>query len=98
MNRSDVFNKFKESDGKFKASLQSDAKGMLSLFEATHLSMHGEDILDEAYTFTKEYLESSAVELFPTLIKYISSALEQPLWYAIVDHLMNFSGSKLIPN
>ncbi|EEF48737.1 Casbene synthase, chloroplast precursor, putative [Ricinus communis] len=77
---SNVFHKFTDSHGKFKASLLSDAKGMLSLFEASHLSMHGEDILDEAFAFTKDYLESSAVDqyLCPNLQKHITNALEQP--------------------
>ncbi|EEF48743.1 casbene synthase, chloroplastic-like isoform X2 [Ricinus communis] len=75
---SDVFSKFKDSDGKFKESLRGDAKGMLSLFEASHLSVHGEDILEEAFAFTKDYLQSSAVELFPNLKRHITNALEQP--------------------
>nr|ADB90272.1 casbene synthase [Triadica sebifera] len=74
----DVFNKFKDSDGKFKSSLLSDVKGMLSLYEATHLSLPGEDILDQALAFTKQYLESSAVESFPNLGSHIINALEQP--------------------
>ena len=32
-------------------SLNSDVRGMLSLYEATHLRVHGEDILDEALAF-----------------------------------------------
>ncbi|XP_060672620.1 sesquiterpene synthase 2-like [Ziziphus jujuba] len=44
----DVFNKFKDGDGEFKASLTVDIPSMLSLYEAAHLRMHGEEILDEA--------------------------------------------------
>ncbi|XP_037497536.1 casbene synthase, chloroplastic-like [Jatropha curcas] len=76
---SDVFNKFKDSDGKFKESLLNDIKGILSLFEATHVSMPNEPILDEALAFTKAFLESSAVKSFPNFAKHISSALEQPV-------------------
>ncbi|KDP25763.1 hypothetical protein JCGZ_23933 [Jatropha curcas] len=76
---SDVFNKFKDSDGKFKESLLSDVKGILSLFEATHLSMPNESILDEALAFTKAFLEFSAVESFPDFAKHITIALEQPV-------------------
>ncbi|KDP42348.1 hypothetical protein JCGZ_02821 [Jatropha curcas] len=76
---SDVFNKFKDRDGKFKESLLSDVKGILSLFEATHLSMPNEAILDEAFAFTKAFLESSAVKSFPNFARHIGSALEQPV-------------------
>ncbi|XP_065864801.1 casbene synthase, chloroplastic-like [Euphorbia lathyris] len=74
----DVFNKFKDTDGKFKSSLLNDAKGLLSLYEATHLSIPGEDILDEAYDFSKAFLQSSAIESFPDLKQHITNALEQP--------------------
>ncbi|MBZ5797691.1 hypothetical protein K8353_47550, partial [Burkholderia contaminans] len=49
---SDVFNKFKDSQGNSKKSLIENPKGMLSLYEAAHLRDHGEDILDEALDFT----------------------------------------------
>ncbi|WCJ37107.1 Terpenoid cyclases/Protein prenyltransferases superfamily protein [Euphorbia peplus] len=75
----DVFNKFKGIDGKFKSSLLMDPKGLLSLFEATHLSLPGEDILDEAFDFSKAFLQSPEIESsFPELNNQISNALEQP--------------------
>jgi len=33
---------------------------MLSLYEATHIMVHGEDILEEAFAFTTTHLESIA--------------------------------------
>ncbi|KAM7486315.1 hypothetical protein LguiA_002324 [Lonicera macranthoides] len=53
----DVFNKFKNSEGKFKESLISDTEGLLSLYESAHLRVHEEDILDEALEFTTAHLE-----------------------------------------
>ncbi|KAK1310289.1 putative terpene synthase 2 [Acorus calamus] len=53
---SDGFNKFTNEHGKFNDSLNSDAKGLLSLYEAAHLALPGEDILDEAVAFTMHYL------------------------------------------
>ncbi|KAM7486333.1 hypothetical protein LguiA_002342 [Lonicera macranthoides] len=53
----DVFNKFKNSEGKFKESLISDMQGLLSLYESAHLRVHEEDILDEALEFTTSHLE-----------------------------------------
>lgn len=79
-NASGVFNKFKDHDGNFKESLTSDARGMLSLYEATHLRVHGEDILEEALTFTTAHLKSMAApNLDQNLAKHINDALEQPL-------------------
>ncbi|GAY33715.1 hypothetical protein CUMW_284360, partial [Citrus unshiu] len=54
----DVFEKFKDDDGKFKASLTNDVEGMLSLYEVAHLAIPGEDILDEAIVFTTTHLKS----------------------------------------
>ncbi|KAJ4724609.1 Terpene synthase [Melia azedarach] len=79
----DVFNKFKDENGKFKESLICDVKGMLSLYQATHLSMHGEDILDEALAFTTGHLPSLATNSSPHLAKHICEALEQPFYTGI---------------
>ncbi|KAJ4724631.1 Terpene synthase [Melia azedarach] len=75
-----VFNKFKESDGKFKESLIGDVRGMLSLYEATQLRVHEEDVLEEALTFTMSHLKkiSLASDTRPQLVKYIMEGLEQP--------------------
>ncbi|KAM7493649.1 hypothetical protein LguiB_028258 [Lonicera macranthoides] len=53
----DVFNKFKDSKGKFKESLINDTQGLLSLYESAHLRVHEEDILDEALEFATAHLE-----------------------------------------
>ncbi|XWS09881.1 hypothetical protein CRYUN_Cryun39dG0027700 [Craigia yunnanensis] len=51
------FNKFKDEKGNFKKSLISDVKGSLELFEAAHLRVHGENILEEALAFTSFHLK-----------------------------------------
>ncbi|KAH7560637.1 hypothetical protein JRO89_XS10G0058400 [Xanthoceras sorbifolium] len=75
---SSVFNKFKDNDGKFKEALTNDAKGMLSLYEATQLRVHGEDVLEEALAFTKTHLKSLAYKSSPHLAKQINKALKIP--------------------
>ncbi|GLU10344.1 hypothetical protein SLE2022_271570 [Rubroshorea leprosula] len=50
---SEVFKKFMDMDGKFKADLGSDVPGLLSLYEAAHLGLQGEEILDEALPLWK---------------------------------------------
>ncbi|XP_062162911.1 (-)-germacrene D synthase-like [Alnus glutinosa] len=73
------FAKFTDSKGKFKESLINDARGMLSLYEAAHLRVHGEDILDEALVFTTTHLEAVAPHLSPPLATEVSHALKQPI-------------------
>ncbi|KAM7506355.1 hypothetical protein LguiB_005259 [Lonicera macranthoides] len=75
----DVFNRFKDSNGKFREALIGDAKGMLSLYEATHVRTRGEAILDEAFAFTKSHLESMATRLTPFFANQVIHALKQPL-------------------
>nr|QWQ79565.1 TPS7 [Juglans sigillata] len=52
----DVFNKFKDEKSQFKASLSANIPGLLAFYEATHLRVHGEEILDEALSFTTTQL------------------------------------------
>ncbi|XP_068340232.1 (-)-germacrene D synthase-like [Pyrus communis] len=77
----DLFNKFKDGNGNFKGSLVDDVVGLLSLYEATHLRIHGEEILDEALTFSTTNLESATFRLSPPtpLAKAVTHALNQPL-------------------
>nr|UJH94381.1 multiple sesquiterpene synthase [Zanthoxylum ailanthoides] len=75
----DVFDKFKDGQGKFKESLVNDVHGMLSLYEASHLGIRGEDILDEALAFTTSHLESMVTQVSPQLADQILHALNRPL-------------------
>ncbi|CAL1378131.1 unnamed protein product [Linum trigynum] len=54
----DVFGKFKDvKTGEFKESLRCNVRGILSLYEASHLRLHGEPILEEALAFSKSTLQ-----------------------------------------
>ncbi|XP_058219951.1 (-)-germacrene D synthase-like isoform X2 [Rhododendron vialii] len=76
----DVFNKFKDDEGKFKKSLIGDVRGLLSLYEATHLRVHQEDILDEALEFTTTHLNSALPNLSNNPIAaQVVHALDQPI-------------------
>ncbi|KAM3290181.1 vetispiradiene synthase 3 isoform X2 [Capsicum chacoense] len=76
---SDHFNQFKDNNGKFKEALLTDAKGLLSLYEAAYVRKHGDDILDEALIFAKSHLERITPILESTLEKQVTHALMQPL-------------------
>ncbi|KAG5537079.1 hypothetical protein RHGRI_024505 [Rhododendron griersonianum] len=76
----DVFNKLKDNEGKFKESLFGDVRGLLSLYEATFLSIHQEDILDEAMEFTTNLLNSALPNLSNNPIAaQVVHALSQPI-------------------
>uniref|UniRef100_M1BIR3 Cembratrienol synthase 3 n=1 Tax=Solanum tuberosum TaxID=4113 RepID=M1BIR3_SOLTU len=76
---SDVFKRFTNDDGKFKETLTIDVQGLLSLYEAAHLRVHGEEILEEALTFTVTHLESMGPKLGNSLKAQVSEALSQPI-------------------
>jgi hypothetical protein len=76
---SDVFKKFKDTNGEFKKTITSDVKGNLSLHEAAHLSVNGEQILDEALEFSRTNLESLATQSGPRLGRHIKYALIRPI-------------------
>ncbi|XVF70500.1 hypothetical protein PTKIN_Ptkin11bG0166700 [Pterospermum kingtungense] len=75
-----AFDKFKDNEGKLKSPIVNDVRGMLSLYEAAHLRVHGEDILEEALAFTITHLnEAMATCLNSSLASQISNALKQPI-------------------
>ncbi|GER40755.1 cadinol synthase [Striga asiatica] len=74
-----VFDKFIDQDKRFKETLTDDAKGLLSLYEAAHLRIHGEQILDEALTFTIHHLKRMVQQLESPLQDLVKRALERPL-------------------
>ncbi|XP_056163102.1 (-)-germacrene D synthase-like [Syzygium oleosum] len=77
---SEVFNKFKDSEGKFRESLITDVRGLLTLYEACHLRCHGDDILEEALPFAITQLESiDEMKVTNSLAKQVSCALNRPL-------------------
>ncbi|XP_074270017.1 (3S,6E)-nerolidol synthase 1-like [Silene latifolia] len=43
----DCFSKFKDKDGNFKQELRKDSKGLMSLYEAYHFRVPGDNILDD---------------------------------------------------
>uniref|UniRef100_A0A6N2LI54 Isoprene synthase, chloroplastic n=1 Tax=Salix viminalis TaxID=40686 RepID=A0A6N2LI54_SALVM len=77
----EVFNQFKDEQGNFRAWLHDDLKGMLYLYEASHLLVEGESILDDARDFTSENLEKYVKKCNSSeyLSKLVSHALELPL-------------------
>ncbi|KAK4478093.1 hypothetical protein RD792_017358 [Penstemon davidsonii] len=78
----DVFNKFKDNninEEKFDDKFASNAKELLSLYQAAHLRMHGENILEEALVFTTHHLNRMLPQLVSPLRDEVKQALEQPV-------------------
>ncbi|XP_049372070.1 vetispiradiene synthase 2-like [Solanum verrucosum] len=77
----DFFSKFQDGNGKFKESRASDddVLGLLSLYEASHVRTHGEDILEDALVFSTTHLESATPHLNSPLKEQVTHALEQSL-------------------
>ncbi|KAM7468981.1 hypothetical protein LguiA_007164 [Lonicera macranthoides] len=79
----DVFNKFKDEEGRFKESLIEDTRGLLSLYEAAHMRVHKEDVLDEALEFTTTHLEQvilkNSLSKNSLLTSQVVHALDNPI-------------------
>ncbi|PPS10669.1 hypothetical protein GOBAR_AA09971 [Gossypium barbadense] len=75
----EIFNKFKDEKGNFKESLNGDVKGMLELYEAAHFQLHGENILEEALSFTTFHLKLAESRVDYPLSTQIANALTRPL-------------------
>ncbi|XP_028550893.1 terpene synthase 10-like isoform X1 [Dendrobium catenatum] len=77
---------YKDEKGCFKPCVFHDIKGLLSLYEASFLSMDGEDEIDEAKEFALKHLNDcmrSNSLTNPALAKHIALALELPLHHRI---------------
>ncbi|KAK7312993.1 hypothetical protein VNO77_37305 [Canavalia gladiata] len=74
-----VFKKFMNEEGKFNDTLVTNVEGMLSLYEAAHFRIHGEDILDEAIAFTYVHLKLMSTKLSVPLVAQINNSLKRSL-------------------
>ncbi|KAJ4978805.1 hypothetical protein NE237_009585 [Protea cynaroides] len=74
-----MFNHLKDEAGNFKASYFKDEKGILSLYEASHLAVEGENILEVAKHFTRIALRVISCNMESNLAKQVIHALELPL-------------------
>ncbi|KAF5944317.1 hypothetical protein HYC85_018394 [Camellia sinensis] len=77
-NGTDVFNNFKAKNGKFKPELNADMRGLMSLYEASQLSIEGEDILDQAADFSTRVLNGLMPHLSHHQARVVSNTLGNP--------------------
>ncbi|KAM7530750.1 hypothetical protein LguiB_034160 [Lonicera macranthoides] len=88
-----MFLGFMNDKGELKKSMYLNVNGMIELFEASHLALEGENILDDAKSFTTSSLQSLRLSVNDDkLIKRMDQALEVPLhwrveWYNVKRHI-----------
>ncbi|KAL0353561.1 UNVERIFIED_CONTAM: Germacrene-D synthase [Sesamum angustifolium] len=72
----DVFDKFIDSEGNFKASLIKNIEGMLELFEAAQFRIAGDEVLEKALEFSSSNLEASLPNMSCALSRQVKEALK----------------------
>ncbi|CAO2035554.1 unnamed protein product [Urochloa humidicola] len=75
---SDVFAKFRDEEGNFGAAAGDDVKCLLMLFDAAHLRVRGEEVLDSAIAFARIRLQSLMEGLEPEVAEEVRYTLETP--------------------
>nr|AGU13712.1 9-epi-caryophyllene synthase [Lavandula x intermedia] len=80
----DVFNRFTDEEGNFETWVGEDVRGLVSLYEASYLSMEGESILDMAKDFSSHHLSEMVEQIKDeSLAEEVRHALELPLYWRI---------------
>ncbi|GLT32040.1 hypothetical protein SLA2020_242960 [Shorea laevis] len=73
-----IFNVFKDGQGRFNHELSTDITGLLELYEASQLSIEGEDILDEAREFSAQHLKAWEEKLNHSHARVVKNTLDHP--------------------
>ncbi|KAL1537417.1 exo-alpha-bergamotene synthase-like [Salvia divinorum] len=80
----EVFCSLMDEEGNFKACLCEDVRGLVSLYEASYLSVEGESIMDLAKDFSKNHLARKLDQMKePRLKEQVRHALEVPLHWRL---------------
>lgn len=85
----DVFKLFKGNDVNFGVNLKYDIRGLMELYEASHLCIEGENILDEAAIFSSDMLQKILSFLDDEEARMVRYTLENP-------HRRNFTWFNLL--
>ncbi|KAL6330552.1 hypothetical protein AAG906_040483 [Vitis piasezkii] len=75
---SEAFDQFRSKDGRFMDGIGQDIAGLLSLYEASHLGLEGEDDLEEARRFSTIHLKSLVGNMESDLADQVQQSLEKP--------------------
>lgn len=75
VSHAEIFNKFKDDENGFKVPDSEKVIAVVEFFEAVHLRIHGEDVLDDAVVFTRNHLESVLPSLSNPFAEQVRHAL-----------------------
>ncbi|GLU23174.1 hypothetical protein SLE2022_391990 [Rubroshorea leprosula] len=95
-----LFNEFKDSKGRFKQELSKQISGLIEFYEASQLSIEGEDILDEARKFSAFHLDAALEHLDHSKASMVEHILNHPRhksvprFMAMIFFLSDFQGSE----
>ncbi|KAL8512935.1 hypothetical protein ACS0TY_019190 [Phlomoides rotata] len=70
-----IFDKYKDNEDGFRVPDSEKVVAVLEFFEAAHVRIHGEDALDNAVVFTRNYLESILPSLSNPVAEQVRHAL-----------------------
>ncbi|TXG57112.1 hypothetical protein EZV62_018425 [Acer yangbiense] len=95
----DIFRGFMDGNGSFSKSKCRDIKGLIELFEASHLALQGENILEEAKGFSNGILREAYSTLDGELAEKVAHILELPShcrlqWFQVKWHLKMYERNK----
>ncbi|XP_016903707.2 (3S,6E)-nerolidol synthase 1-like isoform X2 [Cucumis melo] len=92
----DVFKVFLNEKGKFKEKLKADLNGMTSLYEASQLRIHGDDILEEAEDFSSHCLNNWATRIDnQSSASFVMNTLAHPHYRSVAQFMVpNYFGDK----
>ncbi|KAL5839736.1 hypothetical protein ACOSQ4_012344 [Xanthoceras sorbifolium] len=88
----DIFRSFADEKSRFSTSKCTEIKGVIELYEASHLGLEGENLLAEAGIFSTKTLKCIPSTLDGDLTKTVSHALELPAhwrvqWFDVRWHI-----------
>ncbi|TXG47445.1 hypothetical protein EZV62_026739 [Acer yangbiense] len=95
----DIFRGFMDGNGSFSTSKCRDIKGLIELFEASHVALEGENILEEAKGFSNGILGGAYSTLDGELAAKVAHILELPThwrldWFQVKWHLKLYERNK----
>nr|Q2XSC4.1 RecName: Full=Exo-alpha-bergamotene synthase; Short=LaBERS; AltName: Full=Trans-alpha-bergamotene synthase [Lavandula angustifolia]ABB73046.1 trans-alpha-bergamotene synthase [Lavandula angustifolia] len=80
----DVFSSFMDDEGNFEAWVVEDVSVLVSLYEASHISVEGESILDMAKDFSSHHLTEMVEQIGEAcLAEQVKRTLELPLHWRV---------------
>lgn len=67
-----------DKEGKFHEKLREDINGLTSLYEASQLCMHGDEILEEAENFSRHWLNARVAHVDHHVATFVHNTLAHP--------------------